>query len=59
MGFGVDGSIIGDLVDLLAFAAYLGDSIFLRVLQLLYNAVHNVDEDNLETHIEDNPNHRL
>ena len=47
MGFGIDGSIIGDLIDFLALAANLGDGVFFSILQLLDDAFHDIDEDYL------------
>lgn len=47
MGLGIDGSVIGNLVNLLTLPADLGHSVRFRLLQLLDYAVHNIYEDNL------------
>lgn len=48
MGLRVDGPVIADSVDLLAFASNLGDSVTLGMLELLNELVHDIDEDNLQ-----------
>lgn len=48
MGLGVDGTVIADGVDLLAFPSNLGDGVTLGLLELLNELVHDIDEDNLQ-----------
>ena len=47
VGLGVDGTVIADGVDLLAFPSDLGNSIALGLLELLNELVHDIDEDDL------------
>ena len=44
---GVDGSIVGNGIDLLALGADFCDSVRGVLLQLLNDAVHDIDEDDL------------
>jgi hypothetical protein len=44
---GVDGTVAGDGVDLAAFGAQLGDLVALGILQGLYEAVNDIEEDHL------------
>ena len=48
VGLGVNGTVIADGVDLLAFPSNLGDSVALGLLELLNERVHDIDEDNLQ-----------
>ena len=48
MGLRVDGPVIADGVDLLAFSSNLGDGVTLGLLELLNELVHDIDEDNLQ-----------
>lgn len=48
VGLGVDGTVIADGVDLLAFTSNLGDSVTLAVLELLNKLFHDIDKDNLQ-----------
>ena len=48
VGFGVDGTVIANGVDLLAFPSNLGDSVALSLLELLNEFVHDIDKDNLQ-----------
>lgn len=47
MVLGVDGTIVGDFIDLLTLGANLGDGVGGDFLELLDDAVHDIDEDNL------------
>lgn len=47
VGLGVDGTVIADGVDLLAFPPDLSDSVAFGVLELLNELVHDIDEDDL------------
>lgn len=48
VGLGVDGTVIADGIDLLAFPSNLGDSVARGLLELLNELVHDIDEDNLQ-----------
>ena len=47
VGLGVDGAVICDSVDLLAFASNLSDCIFWHGLELLDQLIDDVDKDDL------------
>ena len=47
MGLGIDGTVIGNCVDLLALTSNLGDCVLWCILELLNELVHNIDKDNL------------
>ena len=48
VGLGVDGTVIADGIDLLAFASNLGDGVAFGLLELLNELVHDIDEDDLQ-----------
>ena len=48
VGLGIDGPVVADGVDLLAFASNFGDGVALGPLELLNELVHDIDEDNLQ-----------
>ena len=48
VGLGVDGTVVADGVDLLAFPSNLGNSVAFGLLELLNELVHDIDEDNLQ-----------
>lgn len=48
VGLRVDGTVIADGIDLLAFPSDLGDSVTLGMLELLNELVHDIDEDDLQ-----------
>ena len=51
MGLGVDGAVVGDLIDLLALPTNFRDSVFLGFLKLFNDAVHDIHKDNLELNL--------
>ena len=48
VGLGVDGTVIADGIDFLAFPSNLGDSVALSLLELVDELVHDIDEDDLQ-----------
>ena len=48
MGFGIDGPVIANGVDFVAFPSNFGDSITLGLLKLFNELVHDIKEDNLQ-----------
>ena len=47
MGLGVDGAVVGNLVDLLTLSSDFGDGVFLGFLKLFDDAVHDINKDDL------------
>ena len=47
MIFGVDGTVVCDLVHFFSFGTDLGDCVFWCLLERVDDAIHNIDEDYL------------
>lgn len=47
MGLGVNGAVVGDLVDLLTLPTNFSDGVFLGFLKLFDDAIHYINKDNL------------
>ncbi len=52
VGLGVDGTVVLDGIDLLTVVADFGHCVALVLLQLLDDAVHDIDEDDLRSDVD-------